>query len=162
MDRDLNRAKGDQMNSGRDRHRDSGPPPIKPLNLSGLANPPETSSRGSLRSRISEKEPSPLSFRGADARNEEEREQQRKRTLAGMLNISYHLSNTDLIIDRDVDMSDGGAGLNGDPSAQPPKRPRTAPVRRNFNNQGTGPHAIARKLLPIDPSAGDKNQRRSE
>ena len=87
MDRDLTRAKADPMNSGRDRHRDSGPPPVKPLNIDGLANSPETSSRGSLRSRIGEKEPSPLSFRGADARNEEERELQRKRTLAGMSRI---------------------------------------------------------------------------
>lgn len=154
----------DAMGSGRDRHRDNVMPPNKPPNANGLPNHPEPSSRGSLRSRIGEKEPSPLSFRGADAlRHEEERELHRKRTLSGMstMTVYYTNANSPPITDRDVDMNDSGPGLGGDSSSQPPKRPRTAAARRNFNNQGNG-HAIARKLLPIDPSAGDKNPRRTD
>jgi len=58
--------------------------------------------------------------------------------------------------DRDID-NDTNPGQGNELGMQPPKRPR--PNRRNYpNNQ----HALARKLLPIDPSAGDKSQRRQD
>lgn len=51
-------------------------------------------------------------------------------------------------------MGDVGLSLGQDVTLQPPKRPR---INRTRYVSG-GSHAIAKKLLPIDPQAGDKNR----
>lgn len=60
------------------------------------------------------------------------------------------------IIDRDKDI-DVALGPGSEPAMQPPKRPRL--IRNRYPSSQTNAHAIARKLLPIDPSASDKNRR---
>ena len=47
---------------------------------------------------------------------------------------------------------------SGEPG-QPIKRPK---VGRNRYSSGQNTHALARKLLPIDPSAADKNRGRKD
>lgn len=153
--------KAELMNS-RDRHRDNAPPmkDLAPSLGNGLNNQQEGSSRGSglgsLRSRISDEVP--LSFKDA---GRDEREIQRKRTLAGMLHLFlfFGVDFTELYVwclsDREPDINDL-SGPSHDNSVQASKRPRINPNnRRNFPNPSHG--GLARKTLPIDH---DKNQRR--
>lgn len=60
------------------------------------------------------------------------------------------------VIDRDKDI-DATLGPGSEPPMQPPKRPRI--IRNRYPSAQNNTHAIARKLLPIDPSAGDKSRR---
>ncbi|TFY81790.1 hypothetical protein EWM64_g2223 [Hericium alpestre] len=141
---------------GRDRSiRDAAPyqpsksPPLPPS--SGMLPSPQESNGGSLRSRIGEREAprlpqTPSSLR-SDApvpvernRPEEDRDGGRKRTIS----------------DRERDAT-GDSPLIGSPDPSlPPKRPR---INRNrYPSIGSSSHAIAKRLLPIDPQAGDKSR----
>ncbi|PFH52601.1 hypothetical protein AMATHDRAFT_74079 [Amanita thiersii Skay4041] len=141
-----------QADSGpvRDRSRDQNPSAASPsLSATGQAGADAVSHRsgGSLLSRIGDKEASAVSQQSPsnsyrpDSRKDDDRDG-RKRTMS----------------DRDKEVSDTVAG--SDQSMQPPKRPRM--VRSNRHTSGQNMHGIARKLLPIDPSAGDKSRGRKD
>jgi THO complex subunit 2 len=49
--------------------------------------------------------------------------------------------------------------MAGNEQGVPPKRPK---VGRSRYSSSQNPHAIARKLLPIDPSAADKSRGRKD
>jgi len=128
--------------NARDRHRDihSSQTKVSPVSA-GAASEGLTTNLGSLRSRIGEKEAPPSSsYRGESSRNDDDRESSRKRTAS----------------DRDNDPTPGAS----ESTSQAPKRPRLTGGTRGRPLANT--HAIAKKLLPIDPSAGDKSQRRQD
>lgn len=64
--------------------------------------------------------------------------------------------------DRDKDMNDIPLGISGSGEPmQPPKRPKINRDRyRSTTSQNQ--HALAKKLLPIDPLAGDKTRGRKD
>jgi len=96
---------------------------------------------GSLRSRISDKEgprslaPAPAPANLYPPQKDDDRDSSRKRTVS----------------DREKEASDSASGPSTEQTAQPPKRPRINRNRYPSNN-----YAIAKKLLPTDPQAGDK------
>jgi len=129
------------------------PAPHQPQNGPSVSSQPpaQEPGSGSLRSRIGERElplprtpQAPSSHRSDPAalpernRADEDRDGARKRTMS----------------DREKDAA-GDATLSAGPDAvQPPKRPR---IIRNRYTSGPS-HAIAKKLLPIDPQAADKTR----
>jgi len=161
---DSARSKADQS-SGRERSRDT------LHKSSGPSNNPQLTQQdsgpkgaGSLRSRIGEKEisgrlSSPTPYRSDPSRSEDDRDGGRKRTASGTANFSTRQGNiVDVVIlDREKDSNEIPPGPDNDQAMQAPKRPR---INRNRYNSNS--HAIARKLLPIDPLAGDKSQRRQD
>lgn len=157
---DALRGKQEPSGSGRDRRKmDPAPtgrnvgPPSRPLNQEELPVP-SLQARMGLMGELSE---APLSFIRADSmsRKDDDRSDYRKRTASG----TYCSENTLTIAhfspqDRDHEMQDAG-------NATPPKRPRTQP------STGAGPRPrghrdnnYAKRTLPIDPSASDRNSRR--
>jgi THO complex subunit 2 len=57
-----------------------------------------------------------------------------------------------MVVDREKDTSGDAAVSTGLDAVQPPKRPRL------IRNRYPSSHAIAKKLLPIDPQAADKTR----
>jgi THO complex subunit 2 len=154
---DSSRTKIEPM-SVRDRHRDSIPPPNKPPPPPPVASASSNQMelRPSLRSRIGGDPP--LSFRPTGSREDDDREFHRKRTASGMsaLQCDFTVKLKHSHSDRDLD-NEVNPGPGNDLGTQPPKKPRT-----NRRGYSSNQHAIARKFLPIDPSAGDKSQRRPD
>ncbi|EGO01596.1 hypothetical protein SERLA73DRAFT_49063 [Serpula lacrymans var. lacrymans S7.3] len=114
---------------------------------SGAGASPDTAPQGpvSLRSRISDKEGSrslpqtPIGPYRSDPPHKDDDRDNRKRTLS----------------DRDKDVGEATSGA-ADLTTQPPKRPR---INRNrYTSHPSNTSALARKLLPIDPHAGDKTR----
>ncbi|KAG6833844.1 hypothetical protein H0H87_011778 [Tephrocybe sp. NHM501043] len=162
----------------RDRHRDypsSGPA----SGANSTAHPPHSHQDqgpspilGSLHSRIGDKEPPrslpqppPNSYRpdSQQHRKEDDRES-RKRTASGMLRccdmymrpVGHGIDPT--LSDRDKDINEPAPSPTGE-LMQVPKRPR---INRTRYAAGSAP-GLAKKLgLPVDPSAGDKTQRRRD
>jgi len=121
---------------------------VAPHLAAGGSNVPESgvSSGGSLRSRISDKEgsrslvPAPgNSYRPEPPHKDDDRDNSRKRTVS----------------DREKDANDSTSGPGAEQTAQPPKRPR---INRNRYPSHPSSYAIAKKLLPTDPQAGDKTR----
>ncbi|TFK29236.1 hypothetical protein FA15DRAFT_664153 [Coprinopsis marcescibilis] len=130
------------------------PPPIAPRSMldtgrereriaarKAAASAPLPAPAVSLRSRIGEKEPpgAPSAYRHDASRSEDDKDAGRKRTAS----------------EREKDLDPPAEP----PSQQPPKRPK---INRNrYTGAASGQsHAVARKLLPIDPHAADKSGRR--
>lgn len=63
-------------------------------------------------------------------------------------------------LEREPDPSDTVAGPSHDYGMLPPKRPRTGTGSGNRNRYQGHNHGLAKKTLPIDPTAHDRNQRR--
>ncbi|KAJ3574543.1 hypothetical protein NP233_g1708 [Leucocoprinus birnbaumii] len=145
-----------EISSGRDRHREGrdqpkGPPPNAPT------APDPSRATNSLRSRISEKDSGllhpppqgPSGYRGGESsssRRDDDRDGSgRKRTVS----------------DREKETHE--------PPSGPGEGSQTKRIRLNrnrYSNQPSQPsnassasHGFARKVLPIDPSAGDRNRR---
>ncbi|THH13890.1 hypothetical protein EW146_g6381 [Bondarzewia mesenterica] len=117
------------------------------------SSPQESSGTGSLRARIGEREAphppqAPNSHRAETApaasernRQDDDRESSRKRTVS----------------DREKDAGgDAALGAGPDTVLQPPKRPRIN--RSRYASGSSRDHALAKRLLPIDPQAGDKTR----
>ncbi|KAL0949134.1 hypothetical protein HGRIS_009218 [Hohenbuehelia grisea] len=155
---EASRSKGD--GSGRDRHRDQGQ--LQNARSGLAAQESGSHGLGSLRSRISDKE-APLGGSQAPSNSyrpepKEDDRDSRKRTLSGGISsfgLNFWIRADWLaIVEREKDVNDGSSSLGGD--VQPPKRPR---INRHRYSSAQ-PHALAKKLLPIDPSAGDKRGRK--
>ncbi|KAF8639741.1 hypothetical protein AX17_001003 [Amanita inopinata Kibby_2008] len=141
-----------EISTGRDRSRDQNPQNVAPVSTSNVGQPStDTVSHrpgASLRSRISDKETvssslpqAPVnSYRPEVARKDDDKDN-RKRTVS----------------DRDKEAVDVTA-VGGEQPMQPPKRPR---VRARYASSQNA-HALARKLLPIDPAAADKSRGRKD
>jgi THO complex subunit 2 len=96
----------------------------------------------------------PNSFRPELSRPDEERDSGKKRTISG--EDDRHFSNYVCvyeIVDREKDINESVTSII-EQASQPPKRPR---INRN-RYPSSQSHALAKKLLPIDPQAGDKSR----
>ncbi|KAF9468910.1 transcription factor/nuclear export subunit protein 2-domain-containing protein [Collybia nuda] len=155
---DVVRGKGDPT-SGRDRHRDhpnsNGPPPSLGSNNSQSYQDNGPQGPGSLRSRIGDKEhprslppqPSAVNSYRLELQRKDDDRDNRKRTAS----------------DRDKDVNDIPLGTSGSAEPmQPPKRPRINRHRYSLTTPSQNQHALAKKLLPIDPLAGDKTRGRKD
>ncbi|KXN87957.1 THO complex subunit 2 [Leucoagaricus sp. SymC.cos] len=149
-----------EISSGRDRHRDGrdqpkGPPPNAPT------APDPSRAANSLRSRISEKESGlshpppqgPGGYRGGESsssRRDDDRDGSgRKRTAS----------------DREKETHEPPSGPGeGTPQNKRPRinRNRYANQPSQPSNASSGSHGFARKVLPIDPSAADRNRGRQD
>jgi THO complex subunit 2 len=80
------------------------------------------------------------SYRPEPPHKDDDRDGSRKRTVS----------------DREKEASDSASGLGAEQTTQPPKRPR---INRNrYPSSHGNSYAIAKKLLPTDPQAGDKTR----
>lgn len=164
---ELTRGSKNEPSSGRDRHRDHHVPNGNSAGPSGNSQPhPDSASNlGSLHSRIGGKEaprslPPISSYRPESQRKEDDRES-RKRTASGKVTCFLLYPFVNISSDRDQDMNEPPPGP-GSELSQVPKRPRINRNRYNANTNAPNQHALARKLLPIDPTAGDKSRGRKD
>ncbi|KAM6495643.1 Transcription factor/nuclear export subunit protein 2 domain containing protein [Amanita muscaria] len=129
----------------RDQPPQSAPSINSPSSAPSPVDIPPQRPGGSLRSRIGDKETVPAppssSYRGDNSRKDDERDNRKRSTS-----------------DRD---KESDIALTGNEQAmQPPKRPKLG--GRSRYSSSHNPHALARKLLPIDPSAADKSRGRKD
>lgn len=141
-------------------------PPHPTLNGSG---PSSQAPIASLRSRIGEPFPSspttsqrPGNTHGFERRNESSHQNDdlsgdnKKRTLSGehFRGMLIHVSLTMILIHLDREKEKDSNMNLAESAVQPPKRPRILRNRYTENSAG-----FARRVLPIDPQAGDKGDR---
>ncbi|KAI0312477.1 transcription factor/nuclear export subunit protein 2-domain-containing protein [Amylostereum chailletii] len=172
-------ARGPKVDSapGRERERERERPLREPGSLYPLSfsqGPPsarDAFDSTTLLSRIGARDAArlpqgPSSFRGEPAhfpergRAEDEHDAGRKRTLSGEINYGSgkaawaHTSSAERERERERELPLTDSAMST-PDGQPPKRPR---LRRNRypEDAGQGSHALARKLLDVDPHAADR------
>jgi THO complex subunit 2 len=167
-------GKGEPPSSGRDREWKPSaprePPANTPVNAAGLETSAGTSqppplpppNASSLRSRIADQDAPrvvPQAFASShvpdSSRPEEDRDGARKRTVTGTC-IPPHLLMDHLTGLCLADRERGPAEASTPAAEQAPISKR---LRINRDRYKSGPsHALAKKLLPIDPQAGDKGR----
>lgn len=124
------------------------------------------SSGGSLRSRIGDKDVTRSSgsaqtsaYRSEPSNKDDDRDTSRKRTVSGKSLSLHAVHGLSLIpsLDREKEASDTASGPGVEHAPQPPKKPRI--INRNrYSTSQNNSYAIAKKLLPTDPQAGDKSR----